>query len=72
MFTDWIRIIWKKNQERGILQEVKQKNEDLTRTEREDNKNKSNNHHHGGGEVAEKEARSLDVFWFLKPCTLSS
>lgn len=54
------------NQERGILQELKQIEKDVTREE------KKSNHHHGGGEVAEKEARSLDVFWFLKPCTLSS
>ncbi|KAL0339118.1 UNVERIFIED_CONTAM: hypothetical protein Sangu_1433900 [Sesamum angustifolium] len=55
------------NQERGILQELKQMNKEVVnRVEREA---KSSNH---GGEVAEKEARSLDVFWFLKPCTLSS
>ncbi|KAG8363596.1 hypothetical protein BUALT_Bualt19G0038800 [Buddleja alternifolia] len=46
--------------ERGILQEVKQINKEV--------KEKKND----GGEVADKEARSLDVFWFLKPCTLSS
>ncbi|PIM99308.1 hypothetical protein CDL12_28192 [Handroanthus impetiginosus] len=46
------------NQERGILQEVKKMN-----------KEEKTNH---GGEIAEKEVRSLDVFWFLKPCTLSS
>ncbi|XP_011093507.1 uncharacterized protein LOC105173465 isoform X1 [Sesamum indicum] len=55
------------NQERGILQELKQMNKEVVnRVEREE---KTSNH---GGEAAEKEARSLDVFWFLKPCTLSS
>ncbi|KAL0374248.1 UNVERIFIED_CONTAM: hypothetical protein Sradi_3340500 [Sesamum radiatum] len=55
------------NQERGILQELRQMNKEVVnRVEREE---KTNNH---GGEAAEKEARSLDVFWFLKPCTLSS
>ncbi|KAL9142368.1 hypothetical protein ABFS82_14G165200 [Erythranthe guttata] len=55
------------NQERGILQEVKATNKDaVMKVERE---NKTNNN---GGVVAEKEARSLDVFWFLKPCTLST
>ncbi|KAI3448902.1 hypothetical protein Pfo_005567 [Paulownia fortunei] len=53
------------NQERGILQELKQINKEINRVERED----KTNH---GGEVSEKEARSLDVFWFLKPCTLSN
>ncbi|XP_011093508.1 uncharacterized protein LOC105173465 isoform X2 [Sesamum indicum] len=53
--------------ERGILQELKQMNKEVVnRVEREE---KTSNH---GGEAAEKEARSLDVFWFLKPCTLSS
>ncbi|KAL8542307.1 hypothetical protein ACS0TY_003247 [Phlomoides rotata] len=52
--------------ERGILQEVRQTNKDVTRVEREEKTSIL------GGEVAEKEARSLDVFWFLKPCTLSS
>ncbi|KAL1534021.1 RING-type E3 ubiquitin transferase [Salvia divinorum] len=46
--------------ERGILKELKQMEKEVM---------KSSNH---GGEVSEKEARSLDVFWFLKPCTLSS
>ncbi|KAL0410754.1 UNVERIFIED_CONTAM: hypothetical protein Slati_3665100 [Sesamum latifolium] len=55
------------NQERGILQELRQMNKEVVnRVEREE---KTSNH---GGEAAEKEARSLDVFWFLKPCTLSS
>ncbi|XP_057790188.1 uncharacterized protein LOC131007057 [Salvia miltiorrhiza] len=45
--------------ERGILQELKQME-------------KGSSSSNGGGEVAEKEARSLDVFWFLKPYTLSS
>ncbi|KAH6814339.1 hypothetical protein C2S51_023357 [Perilla frutescens var. frutescens] len=53
------------NQERGILQELKQIEKDVTKVEKKSN-------HGGGGEVTEKEARSLDVFWFLKPCTLSN
>ncbi|KAL3832951.1 hypothetical protein ACJIZ3_007687 [Penstemon smallii] len=54
-----------KPQERGILQEVKYViNKEEKRVECEE---KNNN---GGGEVVEKEGRTLDVFWFLKPCTL--
>ncbi|KAI3445018.1 hypothetical protein Pfo_001683 [Paulownia fortunei] len=52
-----------RNREKGILQELKQINKE-NRVEREE---KSNH----GREVLEKE-RTLDVFWFLKPCTLSS
>lgn len=55
------------DQERGILQELKHTNKDVMRVENEEKKTNKI-----GGEVAEKEARSLDVFWFLKPCTLSS
>ncbi|XP_047939257.1 uncharacterized protein LOC125186837 [Salvia hispanica] len=47
--------------ERGVLKDLKQMEKEVM---------KSSNH--GGGEISEKEARSLDVFWFLKPCTLSS
>ncbi|KAK6143150.1 hypothetical protein DH2020_023498 [Rehmannia glutinosa] len=47
------------NEERGILQEVKQMNKEINKVEREE-------------KIANQDARSLDVFWFLKPCTLSS
>ena len=51
-------------QERGILQEVKQ-NRELIKEEMED---KSRNFSIVDG----RDARALDVFWFLKPCTLSN
>ncbi|XP_042000571.1 uncharacterized protein LOC121750159 isoform X1 [Salvia splendens] len=50
--------------ERGVLKEVKQMEKEVMKS--------SNHGGGGGGEVSEKEVRSLDVFWFLKPCTLSS
>ncbi|KDP43467.1 hypothetical protein JCGZ_16754 [Jatropha curcas] len=50
--------------ERGILQEVKQ-NKEVTEEETE-NKGRS------FSIVDGRETRPLDVFWFLKPCTLSS
>ncbi|KAK4379676.1 hypothetical protein RND71_001538 [Anisodus tanguticus] len=54
---------------RGILQELEQ-------SSNEGGKRKSNNNQQGqrgGAIVAENEAaRALDVFWFLKPCTLAS
>lgn len=55
-----------KNQERGILHELKQIEKEVTR------EGKTSNHGGGGDAGGEKEARSLDVFWFLKPCTLST
>ncbi|KAJ8573562.1 hypothetical protein K7X08_010073 [Anisodus acutangulus] len=54
---------------KGILQELEQ-------SSNEGEKRKSNNNQQGqrgGAIVAENEAaRALDVFWFLKPCTLAS
>lgn len=60
-------------QGRGILQE-------LGKSSRDDKKEEPGNkiNHGGGGRreassaVIESEARGLDVFWFLKPCTLST
>ncbi|PHT59696.1 hypothetical protein CQW23_02059 [Capsicum baccatum] len=60
---------------RGILQELEQSNNEGKRRE-DPGKIMSNNNQQGqrgGAIVAEKEAaRALDVFWFLKPCTLAS
>lgn len=60
---------------RGILQELEQSNNEGKRKE-DPGKMMSNNHQQGqrgGAIVAEKEAaRALDVFWFLKPCTLAT
>uniref|UniRef100_A0A2N9FM82 Uncharacterized protein n=1 Tax=Fagus sylvatica TaxID=28930 RepID=A0A2N9FM82_FAGSY len=51
-------------QERGILQEVEQNKEGMTDESAEKGRTVS---------IADgKEARTLDVFWFLKPCTLSN
>lgn len=49
---------------RGILQELGQRNAEA----------KKSNNNHGGytSIIAEKEVKPSDVFWFLKPCTLSS
>ncbi|CAK7330799.1 unnamed protein product [Dovyalis caffra] len=53
-----------KHQERGILQELK-KDKEITKEETEDKGSRSF--------IADgRESRALDVFWFLKPCTLSS
>uniref|UniRef100_A0A5B6YIT9 Uncharacterized protein n=1 Tax=Davidia involucrata TaxID=16924 RepID=A0A5B6YIT9_DAVIN len=54
--------------ERGILQELEQTNKEVQKEEPGDKGNRGRN----ASIVAEKEARTLDVFWFLKPCTLSS
>ncbi|KAL3537411.1 hypothetical protein ACH5RR_000777 [Cinchona calisaya] len=55
--------------ERGILQELGQRNADVK-------KNQTGSKNNCGGHasiVTEKEVtKPLDVFWFLKPCTLSS
>ncbi|KAM3323403.1 hypothetical protein P3S67_004554 [Capsicum chacoense] len=60
---------------REILQELEQSNNEGKRKE-DPGKMMSNNNQQGqigGAIVAEKEAaRALDVFWFLKPCTLAS
>ncbi|CAN4080538.1 unnamed protein product [Withania somnifera] len=62
---------------RGILQELEQSSNEGKRKEAP-GKMMSNNHQEGqrsgaAAIVAEKEAaRTLDVFWFLKPCALSS
>ncbi|XP_060217189.1 uncharacterized protein LOC132644604 [Lycium barbarum] len=59
---------------RGILQELGQSSNEGKRKE-DTGKMMSNNQQgqRGGPIVVEKEAsRPLDVFWFLKPCTLSS
>ncbi|XP_057509941.1 uncharacterized protein LOC130792459 [Actinidia eriantha] len=55
--------------ERGILQELGQSNGGLRKEEPLDNNNRGKI---ASTVVVEKEARTLDVFWFLKPCTLSS
>ncbi|XP_052211323.1 LOW QUALITY PROTEIN: uncharacterized protein LOC127814101 [Diospyros lotus] len=54
---------------RGILEELKQSNAELKKEEAVERSNQAKM----ASVVAERgEARSLDVFWFLKPCTLSS
>lgn len=53
--------------EREIFQEVEQQN---TKTLREELGDKS--HTKNASPIAGREGRALDVFWFLKPCTLSS
>ncbi|XP_022866770.1 uncharacterized protein LOC111386542 isoform X2 [Olea europaea var. sylvestris] len=56
-------------QERGILQELKP----INKEDKSDELRDKNNHGRDvAAAIAEKEARSLDVFWFLKPCTNSS
>ncbi|KAL2491580.1 hypothetical protein Adt_27208 [Abeliophyllum distichum] len=57
-----------KQQERGILQELKP----INKEEKSDELRHKNNHGRDVAAIAEKEARTLDVFWFLKPCTNSS
>ncbi|TMW89394.1 hypothetical protein EJD97_017238 [Solanum chilense] len=62
---------------RGILQELEQSSNEVKRKEDPGKMMTSNNNQQGqrggGVNVAEKEAaRALDVFWFLKPCTLAS
>lgn len=55
-------------QERGVLQDLGQRNLD------EKNQNqmgKKSNHGGHAAIIAEKEVKPLDVLWFLKPCTLS-
>ncbi|KAL7204372.1 hypothetical protein ACSBR2_017449 [Camellia fascicularis] len=54
--------------ERGILQELEQSNAELRKEEPADD----NTRVKSASIAAEKEARTLDVFWFLKPCTLST
>ncbi|XP_028109569.1 uncharacterized protein LOC114308222 isoform X1 [Camellia sinensis] len=54
--------------ERGILQELEQSNTELRKEEPADD----NTRVKSASIAAEKEARTLDVFWFLKPCTLST
>ncbi|KAF8395858.1 hypothetical protein HHK36_019812 [Tetracentron sinense] len=55
---------------RGILREVEQSNKVIGKEEESgDRSNRSVSVIDGG---AATEGRSLDVFWFLKPCTLSS
>uniref|UniRef100_A0A5B6YHZ1 Uncharacterized protein n=1 Tax=Davidia involucrata TaxID=16924 RepID=A0A5B6YHZ1_DAVIN len=54
--------------ERGILQEPEQSHKEVQNEESGDKGNRGGN----ASIVAEREARTLDVFWFLKPCTLSS
>ncbi|KAF7139588.1 hypothetical protein RHSIM_Rhsim07G0055100 [Rhododendron simsii] len=58
-----------KPQERGILQELEQGNTELMKETTADTKSTGGK---SASIVAEREARTLDVFWFLKPCTLSS
>ncbi|XP_073277281.1 uncharacterized protein [Primulina huaijiensis] len=53
---------------RGILQEVKQTNKESNQVEHE----KINPEGETPVGAAEKEARTLNAFWFLKPCALSS
>ncbi|XP_057978674.1 uncharacterized protein LOC131165045 [Malania oleifera] len=55
--------------ERGIRQELEQSsNKEMMKNQTEDNGNNARS----VSIVAEREAKALDVFWFLKPCTLSS
>ncbi|CAL5330819.1 unnamed protein product [Camellia sinensis] len=54
--------------EREILQELEQSNTELRKEEPADD----NTRVKSASIAAEKEARTLDVFWFLKPCTLST
>ncbi len=62
-FPDWF-VFSQATQERGILQEVEQNKEGMTDESAEKGRTVS---------IADgKEARTLDVFWFLKPCTLSN
>ncbi|KAF7154115.1 hypothetical protein RHSIM_Rhsim01G0129600 [Rhododendron simsii] len=55
-------------EERRILGELDCWNTELPKEEAADN----NNRERTASIVAEREPRTLDVFWFLKPCTLSS
>ncbi|KAK4372171.1 hypothetical protein RND71_007555 [Anisodus tanguticus] len=61
---------------RGILQELEQSSNEGRKRKEDAGKMMGNNNQQGqreGAIVAEKEAaRALDVFWFLKPCTLAS
>ncbi|XP_027161991.1 uncharacterized protein LOC113762644 [Coffea eugenioides] len=54
--------------ERGVLQELGQRNFD----EKNNEIGKKSNHGGHAAMIGEKEAKPLDVLWFLKPCTLSS
>ncbi|KAA8515687.1 hypothetical protein F0562_018702 [Nyssa sinensis] len=54
--------------ERGILQDLEQTSKELQNEEPGDKGNSVKN----ASIIAEKEARTLDVFWFLKPCALSN
>ncbi|XP_059651839.1 uncharacterized protein LOC132299325 [Cornus florida] len=56
--------------ERGILQELGQSNKEV----RNDEPAADKGNHRGtrASNAAEREARTLDVFWFLKPCTISN
>ncbi|CAH9096293.1 unnamed protein product [Cuscuta europaea] len=61
-------------QERGVLQELGKQSSSMMDYRKEKSVNKINPEGGGGASstVTENEARGLDVFWFLKPCTLSS
>lgn len=59
-----------KPQERGILQELEQGS--ITELKKEKTADTKSTGGKSASSVAEREARTLDVFWFLKPCTLSS
>ncbi|KAG5565192.1 hypothetical protein RHGRI_001180 [Rhododendron griersonianum] len=56
------------HEERRILGELDRCNTELPKEEAADN----NNSGRTASIVPEREPRTLDVFWFLKPCTLSS
>ena len=62
-FPDWF-VFLQATQERGILQEVEQSKEVM--------KGESADKGRPESIVEGREARALDVFWFLKPCTLSN
>lgn len=51
------------DQERGVLEEVKQNNDEGVATVSSSSSSSSI--------IDGRQARALDVFWFLKPCTLS-
>ncbi|OVA12260.1 hypothetical protein BVC80_1779g31 [Macleaya cordata] len=58
--------------ERGILQEVEQNNRVLTNESGGDDKVCNKNIPLTTTPTGTEEARTLDIFWFLKPCTMSS
>ncbi|KAL6981686.1 hypothetical protein U1Q18_023311 [Sarracenia purpurea var. burkii] len=58
-----------KPQEMAILQELEQTNTELKR--KEETAEEITGARRSASAVDERETRALDVFWFLKPCTIS-